>query len=206
MFWQNDNSEELPDGTTEDVAVVDVKDGDILEDGTTYFHEIKIENENDAVELLDKYAHELNRDLVLFTTPEYTGRVERLDNEYIIKKESDNFESVVFIYGENISTNMTEFDDNGNVKYKYTHATNEEVYIKKYYSENAVRVEVFKNDGSDKIYSVAEFERGIINGEEYSVLKRAEYMNNIQTFEYSDKINKMLSSMTVIELNILLIL
>ena len=195
----SDNSEKLPDGTTEDSTDVERKDGDILEDGTTYFSTVEIVDNNSATEFLDKYAHELNKNLVLFTTPEYTGRVERLDNEYIIKKESDKFESVVFIYGENTSTHLTEFDDNGNVKYEYIYATNESVYTKKYYSENLVRVEQFKNDGSDEIYSLAEFERGIINGSEYRVLVRAEYMNNVHMFEYSDKINDILSSMTVVE-------
>lgn len=193
-----DETESVEPGDTV-VIPDDAKDGDVLEDGTTYFNAVEVADEGDVTELLDKYAHELNKNLVLFTTPEYTGRVERLDNEYIIKKESDKFESVVFIYGENTSTNLTEFDENGNVKYEYTHATDEEVYTKKYYSENHVRVEQFKNDGSDEIYGLAEFERGIINGNEYSVLVRAEYMNNVHTFEYSDKINGTLSSMTVVE-------
>ena len=102
------NAEEISDGTTEDTTVVELKDGDILEDGSVYFDDVVVNSAEDIKNILEKYADE-KKDVV-FTTPEYTGIILRTEDSYIVSKKSDAFtEDVIYMDIGIVNTDRCEY-------------------------------------------------------------------------------------------------
>lgn len=189
----SDNSEELLYGTTEDVTVVDVKDGDILEDGSVYFDDVIVNSAEDIKNILDNYGGD-GKD-VIFTTPEYTGIVQRTDDSYMINKTSDKFtEDVIYMDIGIVNTNRCEYD-NGVLVFQHTDSTEADYYVDIHYENNTQKHEIIGDDGT--VREVKEYE----TGSDYYVLTYVKYNGGEQWFEYADKVNKMLSSMRVSEDN-----
>ena len=103
----SDNSEGLSDGTAEDTTVAELKDGDILADGSVFFADVIVDCAEDIKNILDNYGD--GKTDVVFTTPEYTGIVQRTDDSYMINKTSDKFtEDVIYMDIGIINTNRCE--------------------------------------------------------------------------------------------------
>ena len=187
------NAEEISDGTTEDTTVVELKDGDILEDGSVYFDDVVVNSAEDIKNILEKYADE-KKDVV-FTTPEYTGIILRTEDSYIVSKKSDAFtEDVIYMDIGIVNTDRCEYE-NGTLVFQHTDSTEADYYIDIYYENNTQRHEIIGDDGT--VREVKEYETGF----GYYVLTYVKYNGGEQWFGYADKANKILSSMRVLENN-----
>ena len=189
----SDNSEGLSDGTAEDTTVAELKDGDILADGSVFFADVIVDSAEDIKNILDNYGD--GKTDVVFTTPEYTGIVQRTDDSYMINKTSDKFtEDVIYMDIGIINTNRCEYD-NGVLVFQHTDSTEADYYVDIHYENNTQKHEIIGDDGT-----VREV-KGYEIGSDYHVLTYVKYDGGEQWFEYADKVNKILSSMRVSESN-----
>ena len=189
----SDNSEGLSDGTAEDTTVAELKDGDILADGSVFFADVIVDSAEDIKNILDNYGD--GKTDVVFTTPEYTGIVQRTDDSYMINKTSDKFtEDVIYMDIGIINTNRCEYD-NGVLVLQHTDSTEADYYVDIHYENNTQKHEIIGDDGT-----VREV-KGYETGSDYHVLTYVKYDGGEQWFEYADKVNKILSSMRVLENN-----
>ena len=187
------NAEEISDGTTEDTTVVELKDGDILEDGSVYFDDVVVNSAEDIKNILEKYADE-KKDVV-FTTPEYTGIILRTEDSYIVSKKSDAFtEDVIYMDIGIVNTDRCEYE-NGTLVFQHTDSTEADYYVDIHYENNTQKHEIIGDDGT--VREVKEYE----TGSDYYVLTYVKYNGGEQWFGYADKANKILSSMRVLENN-----
>ena len=189
----SDNSEGLSDGTAEDTTVAELKDGDILADGSVFFADVIVDSAEDIKNILDNYGD--GKTDVVFTTPEYTGIVQRTDDSYMINKTSDKFtEDVIYMDIGIINTNRCEYD-NGVLVFQHTDSTEADYYVDIHYENNTQKHEIIGDDGT--VREVKEYE----TGSDYYVLTYVKYNGGEQWFGYADKANKILSSMRVSESN-----
>jgi hypothetical protein len=190
----DDETQEETEFVEPDDAVVipdDAKDGDVLEDGSVYFDDVVVDGADDIKNILDNYGGDKND--VMFTTPEYTGIVQRTDDSYMISKTSDKFtEDVIYMDIGIVNTNRCEYD-NGVLVFQHTDSTEADYYVDIHYKDNTQKHEIIDDNGS--IREVKEYE----TGSNYNVLTYVKYNGGEQWFEYTDKENKVLSFMKVVE-------
>ena len=181
-------------GTDEEkLNPADVKDGDILSNGSVYLTAVAVDCAEDAKQLLENYAGEKTE--IRFTTPEYTGIVTRTADSYIVSKMSDAFvEDVIYMDIGIINTYRCEYD-NGKIVLEHTASTEADYYVDTYYNGNVERHEFIGLDGT--VREVEEYDKG----EGYSVLTYVKYDGGEQWFTYADKANKVLATMRVAEDN-----
>lgn len=181
---ESDDGSLIPDG---------VKDGTVLSNGSIYFDDVLVNSAEDIKNILDNYGD--GKTDIVFTTPEYTGIVQRTDDSYIISKTSDKFtEDVIYMDIGIINTNRCEYD-NGVLVFQHTDSTEADYYVDIYYENYIQKHEIIGDDGT--VREVKEYEAT----SDYYVLTYVKYNGGEQWFEYADKVNKILSSMRVSESN-----
>ena len=181
---ESDDGSLIPDG---------VKDGTVLSNGSIYFDDVLVNSAEDIKNILDNYGD--GKTDIVFTTPEYTGIVQRTDDSYMISKTSDKFtEDVIYMDIGIINTNRCEYD-NGVLVFQHTDSTEADYYVDIYYENYTQKHEIIGDDGA--VREVKEYEAT----SDYYVLTYVKYNGGEQWFEYADKVNKILSSMRVSESN-----
>ena len=79
----------------EKIAVpLDIKEGDVLEDGSHYFTAVDIQSMQEAVDFTEQHRAEGDEDAIYFATPEYWGAIAYIAeiNAYAIFRSGDTFE------------------------------------------------------------------------------------------------------------------
>ena len=191
----DDNTSEQLDENGSIIVVIpaDAKDGDVLNDYSIYFDEVVIKSIDEANALLNKYKPEGGP--LFFTTPEYTGFVEKEHDGAVVRKKTENTAEWVMMLDNGIVNTDVEKYENGQLVYKHSSSTEADYYVDTYYNGNVERHEFIGLDGT--VREVEEYDKG----EGYSVLTYVKYDGGEQWFTYADKANKVLATMRVVEDN-----
>ena len=184
----------------DDVVVIpdDVKDGDVLNDGSIYFDELNIENKDDAKDLLDKYKP--NGETLYFTTSEYTGSIKSDHDGVIVRKKTENTTEVVMMFDNGMVNTDTKKYEDGQLVYMLSSGTEVDFYEEFYYDGNITTGNI-RDKETDKIIETSVYETVTDGNGSYRLMIMCERSGYKQEFTYADKANKILASMTVTESN-----
>ena len=176
----------------------DVKDGDVLNDGSIYFDELNIKNKDDAKDLLDKYKP--NGETLYFTTTEYTGSIGSEHDGVIVIKKTENTTEVVMMFDNGMVNTDTKKYEDGQLVYMLSSGTEVDFYEEFYYDGNITTGNI-RDKETDKIIETSIYETVTDGNGSYRLMIMCERSGYKQEFTYADKANKILASMTVTESN-----
>ncbi len=173
--------------------------GDITDEGYVYYPDFDIDDPKELDEFIKEYSPREDMQLVRFVDGEWKGLVSREDDVVQVVKKNDK-EQLIALYfdsGETIVTHE-KYDDNGNIVYSSRNSSSSNVSTESHFSDNVeTRIVKDKSTGVTKTLKVKTI---TINGTTY---QRLIYIDTgkgmVQSFEYTDFTNGIISQMTVSE-------
>ena len=188
----------------QDSDIQGYQDGEKYELLGTYIENFDVETREDAVAyyqkyLLDKLSEEEKEIKILsYFTDEYEGFIELLnDDTYFVIKRNAAFEKVYFFRPNITSYDEKYYNEDGSLKFKTEYSTEADFRNNYYYDGNIVRVESINLDGTTRLKYTDEI---VTIGDIVKHLRiNYEFKGYIHNFEYSDKVNEILSAYNVIE-------
>lgn len=175
------------------------KKGDLTAEGYVYYPDFDIEDPKKLDDFIKEYSPHEKIHIVRFVDGEWEGLVSRENDVVQVVKKNDE-EQMVTLYFDNGETIVTleKYDDNGNVVYSSRESSGSDISTESHYSDNVeTRTVKEKSTGVTKTLKIKTI---TINGTTY---QRLIYIDTgkgmVQSFEYADYANKIISAMTVSE-------
>ena len=173
--------------------------GDVTDEGYVYYPEFDIEDPKELDDFIKEYSPREDITIVKFVDGEWEGLVSREDDVVQVVKQNDEEKNVTLYFdsGETIVT-QEKYDDDGNVVYSSRESSDSNVSTESHYNDGVeTRTVKDKKTGVTKTLKV---KTTTING---TVYQRLIYIDTgrgmVQSFEYADFANGIISKMTVSE-------
>ena len=173
--------------------------GEVTDEGYVYYPDFDIEDPKELDKFIKEYSPREDMHLVRFVDGEWEGLVSREDDVVQVVKRNDEEQTVTLYFdsGETIVTHE-KYDDDGNVVYSSRESSDSNVSTESHYNDGVeTRAVKDKKTGVTKTLKV---KTTTING---TVYQRLIYIDTdkgmVQSFEYADFANGIISEMTVSE-------
>lgn len=173
--------------------------GDVTDEGYLYYPDFDIEDPKELDDFIKEYSPHEDIHIVKFVDGEWKGLISREEDVVQVVKRNDE-EQIVTLYFDNGSTIVTQekYDEDGNIAYR-SHESSDSSHTTESYFNDGVETRTIKDKttGVTKTLKV----KTVTIGE--TAYQRLIYIDTgtgmVQSFEYADFANSILSKMTISE-------
>ena len=187
------------DDTTVPTEEKNYQKGDLTEVGHVYYPDFDIDNPEDLDNFIQAYAPREDIHIVRFVDGEWEGLVSREEDVVQVVKRTEEEQIVTLYYdsGE-ILVSREKYDETGNIVYSFRDSSGSDHITESYFSDGIeTRTVKDRTTGAAKILKVQTVTIGEVTYQRLIYIDTGKDM--IQSFEYADFANGILSHMTVSE-------